>query len=52
MGGMFIAQRISAPPRSIVMAPSLKKPLLVARAETVMGTEMDHVRMPYSPMAA
>jgi len=52
MGGMFIAQRIQAPPRSAVMAPSLKKPLLVARAESVMGTEMDHVRMPYSPMAA
>ena len=55
MGGLFITQRVNAPPRSIVMRESLKKPLLVAKVEEnyTEGTAFAEMkRAPYSPMAA
>ena len=54
MGGLFITQRVHAPPRSIIMRESLKKPLLVARSENVEGTEVAAVRNlanAYNPVA-
>jgi len=39
MGGLFITQRIQAPPRSMQLHEALKKPLLVAKVETVEGTD-------------
>ena len=39
MGGLFVTQRVQAPPAREIMRPSLKKPLLVCRAENVEGTE-------------
>merc|ERR1719424_1569591 len=54
MGGLFITQRVHAPPRSIIMRESLKKPLLVARSENVEGTEVASVRNlanAYNPVA-
>ena len=43
MGGLFVGQRVRAPPAQIVMRESLKKPLLVAKAEPGYegGTPMD-----------
>jgi H(+)-translocating pyrophosphatase len=54
VGGLFVTQRIQAPPRSMVMRASIKKPLLVARAENVEGTDAVAMRDSnayYAPMA-
>ena len=52
MGGLFIAQRVHAPPRSYVLSEALKKPLLVARAETLAGAPIDEpLRARYVPVA-
>jgi len=51
MGGLFITQRIQAPPASKVLNENLKKPLLVARAENVEGTEAVGIRASaYTPI--
>ena len=51
MGGMFIQRRINIEPRSMVMRESLKKPLLVAKADGLEGTPLEPVRPGYSPIA-
>jgi len=55
MGGMFITRRVNALPRSLVQRESLKKPLLVAKAEDGYeeGTEAppSTMRMPYAAAA-
>jgi len=38
MGGLFISQRIHAAPASFVLRESIKKPLLVCRADGIEGT--------------
>jgi len=52
MGGLFISQRIQAAPRSMMLREELKKPLLVARAENVEGTEVSDVRNFYTAPVA
>jgi len=53
MSGLFISQRIHAPPRSMVLRESLKKPLLVCKTETIEGSPLDQpFRAAYSPIAA
>jgi inorganic pyrophosphatase len=52
MGGLFVTQRINAPPRSMVLRPSLQKPLLVAKVENVEGTEAASLRHTYSAPTA
>jgi len=53
MSGLFISQRIHAPPRSMVLRESLKKPLLVCKADQPEGTPLDQpLRAGYTPMAA
>ena len=44
MGGLFITQRVNTPPQTVIARESLKKPLLVARAENVEGTEAVGIR--------
>jgi len=44
MGGLFITQRIHAPPRSMTLSANLAKPLLVAKADSVEGTEAAAIR--------
>jgi len=44
MGGLFISERVHAPPKAVVLRESLKKPLLVAKAENVEGTLASGVR--------
>jgi len=48
MGGLFLTQRINAPPREKVLRASLKKPLLVCKTDVVEEV----LRAPYSPTHA
>jgi len=53
MGGLFISQRIHAPPSSKVMNESIKKPLLVCRTDVIEASPVEApIRAPYSPANA